>query len=68
MTTLGIIGPWQILLLIFGLILPLIALIDVLRNNFRGNNKLVWLLVIIFFNLFGALLYFIIGRGQKIKK
>ena len=49
------------------LLLPLIALIDILRSEFDGNNKLVWVVVVIFFNLLGAILYFLIGRNQKIQ-
>ncbi len=67
---LGMIGPWQILLWTiivgFGIILPFIALIDILKSNFKGNDKIVWLLVVIFFNFFGSILYFIIGRKQRI--
>jgi len=45
----------------------IIALIDILRSNFQGNNKLVWVLVVIFFPFLGSILYFIIGRSRKIK-
>lgn len=68
---LGMIGPWQIILIfatIFGLILPLIALIDIIRSEFEGNNKLIWVLIVIFLSILGALLYFAIGRRQKINK
>ena len=58
---------WQTTLFL-AIILPIIALIDIIRNEFNGNNKLIWLIVIIFFNLFGVLLYFIFSRDQKIKK
>lgn len=69
MITLGMIGPWQVLIILFGLLLPIIALIDVLRSNFKGSNdKLIWVLVILFLNVFGSVLYFLIGTGQKIKK
>ncbi|WP_336066120.1 PLD nuclease N-terminal domain-containing protein [Mesoflavibacter sp. CH_XMU1404-2] len=69
MITLGMIGPWQILIILFGLLLPIIALIDVLRSNFKGSNdKLIWVLVVLFLNVFGSVLYFLIGTGQKIKK
>lgn len=65
------IGPWQLILIlitIFILILPtIIALIDILRNEFEGNNKIVWVLVVLFGSFLGAVLYFIIGRKQKIK-
>jgi 4-amino-4-deoxy-L-arabinose transferase-like glycosyltransferase len=45
----------------------LIALIDILKSKFNQNDKLVWILVVLFFNLIGAIIYFTIGRKQKIK-
>ena len=70
MTYLGMIGPWQIIILAFvllGIIPTIIALIDLLKSKFNGNDKIVWVLVVLFFNLFGAILYFVIGRKQKIE-
>jgi len=58
---------WQTLM-ILALILPIIALIDILRNDFKGNNKLIWILVILFTSLLGVLLYFKFGTKQKIKR
>jgi len=43
----------------------LVALVDILRSEFTGNNKIIWLLVVIFVPLIGAILYFLIGRRQK---
>jgi fatty-acid desaturase len=72
MEILGIIGPWQILiLLVFSLlfIIPwVIALVDILSNEFTGNNKLIWALVVALTGILGALLYFIIGLRQKLPK
>ena len=69
MKILGMVGPWQVLIILVGLLLPIIALVDVIRSNFKGSNdKLIWVLVILFLNIFGALLYFLIGTRQKIKK
>jgi len=49
-------------------VLWLIALVDVLRNGFRGQNeKLTWVLVILFVAVLGPILYFVIGRKNKIK-
>ncbi|AUC80447.1 hypothetical protein CW736_02155 [Nonlabens sp. MB-3u-79] len=45
----------------------LIALIDILKSRFNQNDKLVWIVVVLFFNLIGAIMYFTIGRKQKIK-
>ena len=64
-----LIGPWEVLMIMvlstIGLLLPLIALIDIVRSEFKGNDKLVWILVVLFFNIIGSVLYFLIGRQQK---
>ena len=65
------IGAWQLILILvvvfLGILPTIIALIDILKSEFNGNNKIVWLLVVLFTNFFGAILYFLIGREQKIK-
>jgi hypothetical protein len=62
------IGAWQIILIfiLICILSTIIALIDIVRNEFTGNNKIVWLLVVLFGNFLGAVLYFIIGRKQKL--
>jgi uncharacterized membrane protein YdjX (TVP38/TMEM64 family) len=64
------IGPRQIVLIVIavflGIIPTIIALIDIVKNEFSGNNKIVWLLVVLFGNLLGTILYFVIGRKQKL--
>ena len=64
----GMIGAWQLFLIfiILGVIPTFIALVDIVRNDFKGNNKVVWLILVLFGNLFGILLYFTIGRKQKL--
>jgi hypothetical protein len=66
------VGPFQILLILFILavffLLPLIAIIDIVRNEFTGNNKIVWVLVVLLFPIIGAILYFLIGGSQKLPK
>lgn len=48
------------------LVLPLIALIDILRSDFKESvNKIVWVLVVMIIPVLGVLLYFIMGRKQK---
>lgn len=63
------IGTLQIALILGGVLLlllfPIMALISVLKNDFSGNDKIVWVLLIIFLPFLGALLYFLIGRGRK---
>jgi len=47
-------------------ILCVLAVFDILRSEFTGYNKLVWLLAVVFFPLIGTLAYFIFGRKQKV--
>lgn len=39
-------------------------LIDCLTRQFKGNDKIVWVLVILLLNWIGALIYFFVGRSQ----
>ena len=60
-------------MIFLGVILPLIlllwALIDILRSNFKDSiTKLVWIIVVIFVPLIGAILYLVLGRSQKVNE
>ena len=67
----GIFGPFQILIFLTVIfitaVLPILALIDILRSDFMGNNKIMWVLIILFMNIIGSILYFLIGKNQKIQ-
>lgn len=65
--TLGMVGPWQIGLVLIVFFIPLIAIIDILRNRFKENEKLIWVLVVLFMPLVGTLLYLALGRKNRIK-
>jgi len=54
-------------LIIFLLLLPIIAIIDILNSKFEGNDSLLMLLIVIFIP-FGAILYFILSPSRKIKR
>ena len=42
------------------------ALVDLLTSEFGDStNKLIWVLVIVFLPVLGAILYLLIGRKQK---
>ncbi len=48
-------------------LLWIIALVDILKSNFKdSNNKILWVLVVILLPVIGSVLYFIIGKNQKI--
>lgn len=54
-----------LLVVLFIFLFPLFALISVLINDFRGNEKIMWVLIIIFLPFLGSLLYFLIGRDKR---
>jgi hypothetical protein len=58
-----IIGAFSVL----ALILWIVAFVDLLKSDFRGSNeKLIWVLVILFAPFIGAILYLAIGRKNKV--
>ena len=68
----GTLVAWQLFTILTFLIIPvglwLWSLVDLLRSNFSDStNKLIWVIVIVFIPVLGALLYLLIGRKQKIK-
>ncbi|NOU97013.1 phosphatidylserine synthase [Paenibacillus sp. LMG 31456] len=50
-----------------GMILILIALMDLYKHRKTRKNVLLWSLTIIFVNTFGPILYFVIGRKDQEK-
>ena len=71
MTLCGIISSTELIIVLifalFVLLLPLVALVDILRSKFEDNTKIIWVIVVIFLSTIGAILYFLIGKNQKIK-
>lgn len=71
MELLGVIGPQELIVILIVtsgfFLLPILALVDIVRSKFEGNLQLIWILVVLFFNIIGSILYFIIGRNQKIQ-
>lgn len=64
------INPFLIPVILISLFLSfiptVIALIDILKSEFNWNDKIVWILVVFFYNLIGVILYITIGRKQKL--
>ncbi|QQE13963.1 PLDc_N domain-containing protein [Planctomycetota bacterium] len=44
------------------------ALVDCCSKDFKDNDKIVWILVIVFTYWIGALIYFLIGRQKAIEQ
>jgi hypothetical protein len=53
-------------LLIIYLIIWTVAFVDIMRNQFRDDEKLYWLLAVIIVPLVGLICYLYFGRKQKI--
>lgn len=70
----GLVVPGQLIIgttllfFLIQLVFSIIALVDVLKNEFEDNNKIIWVLVILVLWLVGAILYYFIGRKQKLPK
>ena len=61
------------LMLFFWLVLGLASmvfwvycLIDILKHEFSANNKIIWVIVLLGFGPLGMILYWFIGRAQKL--
>jgi len=56
-------------ILIFGLLYALLwmyCLVDSIRSNFKDPNmKMIWILIILFCQVIGPILYLIMGKGTK---
>lgn len=57
---------WQLIapLIVLQLILMIVALVCWFKDEDLNGPKWVWLLVILFVNIFGPILYFLIGRKK----
>ncbi len=57
--------PLLIPVIVLELALMIFALIDLIKRPNTRGPKWVWAVIIIFFNLFGPIAYFLFGRGEE---
>ena len=56
----------RIAVLVPEMILMITALVHVLRHkNYKRGNRLLWIFVVVFFQFFGPVLYFVLGRSEE---
>ncbi|RPD47572.1 hypothetical protein DRJ53_11445 [Paracnuella aquatica] len=61
-------APIEFVFILVVLLLPLVALADIVRRRFQDSiNKVVWVLIVILVPALGTLLYFVLGTRQKVK-
>ncbi len=57
--------PILLPVIIIELILVVTALIHVLRHpNYRFGNRVVWIVIVVFIQIAGPIVYFLFGRGE----
>ncbi len=58
---------WAVIapILIIQFILFIVALVDVIRIERTNGPKWMWVLIILFINIIGPIVYFIFGRRQQ---
>lgn len=58
--------PFLIPLVIAELGLAITAFVHVLKHpNYRFGNKVMWVLIVLFIQIIGPVLYFLVGRGEE---
>ena len=56
--------PLLIPIILIQLTLVVFALADLLRREYTRGPKWVWVLVILFVNMIGPIIYFLVGRDE----
>ena len=58
--------PFLIPIFIVELALMLTALIHVLKHDkYRFGNRVLWIIIVVFLQIIGPILYFTVGRGEE---
>jgi hypothetical protein len=67
----GHIGVTEVLIILLVLpllLLPFFAIKSILKTSFKGYDKLIWILVVLFLPVIGSILYFTTGSDSKLKE
>ncbi|NLO09705.1 MAG: PLDc_N domain-containing protein [Clostridiales bacterium] len=58
--------PFIIPIIIVELVLMVAALVHLLKyKKFRFGNQILWIVIVVFLQIIGPILYFTIGRGDE---
>lgn len=58
--------PLLIPIVIIELALLIFALVHILKhNNYKFGNRIMWILIVVFIQFIGPILYFILGKGDE---
>lgn len=65
-TLLFIGGIFRLFFGVLWVVLIVYTLMDLLKSNKPGNTKLLWLIVILIAPILGSVLYFVLGKTDRI--
>lgn len=58
--------PFIIPILVLELGLAIAALVHVIKHpNYRVGNKAIWVVIVLFIQIIGPIVYFVFGRGEE---
>lgn len=69
MTILSAVGILSmVMMILFGAILlvllPIIAIVDIIRSRMYENDKIIWVIIIIVIPILGSILYFLLAKQR----
>lgn len=59
---------WMFLvpIIVLQLILQITALVHILKHpNYRWGNKVIWIFIVLLFQMIGPIIYFAFGKGEE---
>lgn len=57
--------PFLAPIIVAELILVITALVHIFKHpNYRFGNKIMWVLIVVLFQIIGPIIYFVVGRGE----
>ena len=58
--------PFLVPILILEVVLLVVAILDIVkRQKVTGGNKVLWIVVVVIFQIIGPIVYFIFGRKES---
>lgn len=64
-------GTNELIIILLGLtllILPIVALVDLVKSDFKDStSKIVWAIIIVFMPILGSIIYLIFSKNQKVE-
>lgn len=64
----GILIAIFVIFVLVAIVVQIIALVDVIRTpegSFKAGSKVIWVLVVLFLGLLGAIIYYFVGRPAR---